>query len=235
MISVDRLYKWVNFVARKKQSGAISPDEFNLAIAVIVLDYFKLKVGLPEEYQVGRPLPRQAYQLTQKITDDVRHLVTTSTINVSNSRFTLPNDYAAFSSLKYRYVTNQENCEDGAKAVKIPIEVVTDEEFASRQSSLLTPPTIRRPIANFDVSGIEVLPSTITSVELTYLKFPATPIRQYTIVNDEDVYSSTGTVNIDFPETCFNDIAIRVLQYYGINLSDSELVNFTESRKIKGQ
>lgn len=236
-MTIDEIYKWVNFVSNKKQSGAISPDEFNMIIKVVSIDYFKLKVGLPEEYQVGQPMPRQAYQITQKITDDVRHLITRLSITrgaVTSDYFAIPANYGAYSGLFYRYTYNPKNCK-GAVSVDLPIEIVTDGEFHDRKGCPLLGPTFKQPIANFDASGIIVYPLDITTIELSYLRLPTMPIRQYTIVSDEDVYNPTGSVNFDFPEPCHNDLAVRVLQYMGINLGDAELIAMIKERKLSGQ
>ena len=189
-MTIDEIYKWVNFVSNKKQSGAISPDEFNMIIKVVSIDYFKLKVGLPEEYQVGQPMPRQAYQITQKITDDVRHLITRLSITrgaVTSDYFAIPANYGAYSGLFYRYTYNPKNCK-GAVSVDLPIEVVTDAEFHDRKACPLLGPTFKQPSTNFD-----------------------------------------------FPETCHNDLCIRVLQYMGINLGDAELIAMIKERKLSGQ
>ena len=247
-MTIDDVFKWVNFVANKKQSGAISDDEFNMIVAVVSIDYFKLEVGLPEEYQVGQPMPRRAYQITQKITDDVRHLLERAPIvrgAVTSDYFAIPANYGAYSGLFYRYTYNPKNCK-GAVSVDLPIEVVTDAEFHDRKACPLLGPTFKQPIANFDASGIIVYPLDIQNIELSYLRLPTKPFRNYKIVSDESVYCPLGneagvvypgvpSTNFDFPETCHNDLCIRVLQYVGINLGDAELIAMIKERKLSGQ
>lgn len=233
-MTIDEMYKWVNFVANKSESGAISPDEFNMACSVVNLTFLKLKVGLPEEYQIGMPLSRQMYQVSQKITDDVKFLITKTTINRSVSDyFALPNDYAAYSKLTYRNVINKD-C--GAVLNVRPIEVVTDSEFADRMDNSITYPSTRSPIANYTSYGLEIEPKDVLTCELTYLRIPTTPIRQYTINgNDESVYNPVGSVDFAYPVTTHNDICMRILGYFGVNVRDEFLVQISESQKDKGQ
>jgi len=232
-MTIDEMFKWVNFVANKSQSGAISPDEFNLACSVVNIEFLKLKIGLPEEYQVGSPMARQMYQVSQKITDDVKFLITKLPINKSLDYFAIPSDYAAYSKLTYRYI---ENVECKSVLSTKPIEVVTDSEYAERIDNSITYPTFKNPIANYTSYGLEVSPQEIDKIELTYLKIPATPIRQYTVnANDESVYNPTGSVNFAFPVTTHNDICMRLLGYFGINVREEFLVQTANSYKQNGQ
>lgn len=233
-MTINEMFNWVNFLANKSQSGAISPDEFNMACSVVNMDFFKLKVGLPEEYMIGGAMARQMYQVSQKITDDVKFLITkvTLTRNVSDY-FALPSDYGAYSKLTYRYVDNVDCL---AVASTRPIEVCTDLEYGERVDNSITYPTLKRPVANYNSLGLEILPTEITSVELTYLKIPTTPIRQYTINgNDESVYNPTGSVDFAYPKTTHNDICIRIMGYIGINIKEEFLVSMANSYKQQGQ
>lgn len=233
-MTIDEMFKWINFVANKSQSGAISSDEFNLACSVINIEFFKLKVGLPEEYQIGGALARQMYQVSQKITDDIKFLITKYTMTRSNTDyFVLPSDYGAYSKLTYRSVTNKDCL---AVASLRSVEVVTDSEFSERMDNSITYPTLKRPIANYTSYGLEIEPKEITSVELTYLKIPTTPIRQYTMnANDESVYNPTGSVDFAYPKTTHNDICMRLLGYFGINIREEFLVQVANNFKQQGQ
>ena len=74
-MNVDQLYQFINFIANKESSGAhMGPDEFNELLPRAQDDFFIKRYGVPEDYQPGRPFPRQAFELTQKILDDLRPL-----------------------------------------------------------------------------------------------------------------------------------------------------------------
>ena len=75
MINVNELYEFVQFVSNKEQSGYVKPSEFNLAIDRAQMQLFMERYNNPAEYQPGRPVPRVAYQQTQKISDDLRPFI----------------------------------------------------------------------------------------------------------------------------------------------------------------
>ena len=79
-MTIDAIFRWINFMSNKAQSGAISPDEFNLCLEALYLEPMKIKVGLPEEYLVGQPVARQSYQVSQTITDDLQKFIVPLTI-----------------------------------------------------------------------------------------------------------------------------------------------------------
>lgn len=237
-MNVDELYQWINFMSNKQQSGQISPDEFNKCLGALYLEPLRIKLGLPEEYQVGLPQARQSYQVSQMITDDIKKFITEATIDVNASGFfPIPANYAYFSSLRYVYV---EAVDDGCNAAPIVndnfIEIVTDGEYVFRLNNAVTPPTLAYPIGNFYGSGIRIKPNDITQAILTYVRMPVKPIRNYTILpNDEDVYNPTGSVQLEYPEMMHNDFAVIVAKYFGINLKDVDLINFASQRQNAGQ
>lgn len=233
-MTVDELYRWVNWVSNKKQAGSVSPDEFNLAIKVVNIDLFKEKYGLPEEYRPGQPLPSQAYQITQKITDDLSFLIRPLVIQKSNDGyFKKPNNYLSFSSIRALY-TFKDGCSVGVDE-GTNIEIITDSELSTRLKNSIIAPSKDFPIGNFYELGIKVYPEIVDRVVLTYLREPATPLRAYTIQNDIDVYDATNSVQMEWSKTLHNDFAIRVLSYYGINLAEDSLFQFSNFRKTQGK
>lgn len=235
MISTNTIYNLVADVfLSKKQSGAFTIDAFNTACQAVNYDILKWKVGLPEAYQMGAPYPPIAYQVTQKITDDVRQFIVIADIQKNNSGyFQIPDDYFAFSSLRYRYVKNN-SCGE-PEWVDIDIPVLDDGEFNMRLRNTIVPPQVKYPIANYYNYGIKIMPEQISKVKLTYLKKPQTPVWAYTVVDDQPVYDAANSVDFDYPVSCTNDIAVMVGKYMGLNLLFPEVVQFLEQRQDKGK
>lgn len=230
-MDINEIYLSANAIANKYLSGAISPEEFNRFAAIVSNDLFKTKVGIPEEYQPGLPLPRQAWQVSYKISDDVKHLIVETDISKNATNFfPYPGTYAAFSSMKYGYISS--HCDSELTWTRV--EVVTDGELSIRLESKLLPPTHRHPIGAYYNDGFKVFPTDITSIRLTYLRYPTTPNWNFTLVNDQPVYNPTGSVNFDFPVTLHSDIVIRICRYMGINLREEELLQAALQRQNSG-
>lgn len=233
-MNIGQIFDWTSYISSKSQSGSISPEEFNLSCEVVSRELFNLKVGIPEEYLVGAPYARQAYQVTQKITDDMRYFINDVDINKSNGFFPLPTDYAAFSSLGYKYVLNNPN---GGQPVSEErnIDVMSDGELSVRLYDNVIFPTLRYPCAAYREKGILVYPKEIKKVSLTYLRYPAIPFFNYSVVNDEYVYKPIGSVQVDFPETLHAQFAVMIARYVGVTLHDNELYAMMQERLKAGQ
>jgi len=70
---------------------------------------------------------------------------------------------------------------------------------------------------------------------LTYIRIPKTPIRAYTIQNDDDVYDPANSVQLEYPETTHYDIAYIILKMMGLNIRKEEIVAFANQRQKEGQ
>jgi hypothetical protein len=238
MTNINSVYLWVNFLADSYQSRKISDDEFNQIIDSVNLDLWKLKVGLPEEYQVNAPFARQAWQVSNKISDDMRFFITEAAItkNVSTGIFAYPADYGAFSSLRYRRVLNQPDCEAPTVATRT-VELVTDAELSERLDNTVIPPDFEYPVGAWYATGWKVFPTLITSVNLTYLRLPTTPVRGYLLdpVTDLTTYNPLTSVQLDFPTTLHIDFAYLVLKQFAINIREEELYQYAAQRQNSGQ
>jgi hypothetical protein len=236
-MTIDALYQWINFMANKQQSGAVSPDEFNLCLDALYLEPLKVKLGLPELYQVGQPTAPQSYQVSQTITDDVQRFILEADVNKnSQGFFTIPTNYVAFSSIRYIYVEAGDGCNAEPIVQDNFIEAVTDGELAIRTSNTIVPPTLDFPICAFYQQGIKVFPKDIDTIKLTYVRKPNKPFRNYTITpNDENIFNPIGSVDLEYPDIMHNDFAVIVAKYFGINLKDGDLINFATTRQMAGQ
>jgi hypothetical protein len=238
-MNINEVFLFISYVANKQQSGSISPDEFNVTCKAVTLDLLKNRLGLPEEYQVGNPQPRIAYQITQKITDDLRPFIVKQKVTTNNDGyFPVPTDYAAFSSLKFLYTESKSaKCKKPATNLKevTMFEYVTDAELSIRLNNTVLKPTYRYPIIGFYSYGIKPYPEDISVAELTYVRYPATPFWGYTMQGDQSVYDPTTSVDVEFPDTMFVDFCIRVLKYLSINIREEMLYDMVQQRQDKGQ
>ena len=232
-MNINDIYEWVVFISNKSQSGEVTDSNFNTAAQFVNLDIFRKESGLPEDYMPNAPIPRMAWQITSTISDDLRFLVKTLPIDKVNGYFPYPADYGAYSSLGYKWIMN--NPTGNPTWEDVWPELVTDEEKRLRLKSTIKPPTPFYPIAAYGVGGFQVYPESITKIELTYLKLPATPIRNFTqLPNDQTEYNPIGSVQFEYPETMYPNIAARIAMQYGINIREEQFVAYMNQRKQEG-
>lgn len=232
-MTISEIFDWVLFVSNKYQAGNINAVEFNLACKAVNIELFNVKVGLPEAYQAGAPYPPQAWQVTQKITDDLQPFIKDATIDRVQGYFALPTDYAAFSSLSYKYVVNSTTGGQPYSEINY-IDVVTDAELRVRLADNVIMPTLKYPVASYRAQGILLYPTDINRITLTYLRYPVTPVYGYTVTNDEYIYDSANSVQTEYPITLHTEFAMRVARYLGINIRETEFEQLIESRLKQG-
>lgn len=236
MTNINDIYLWVNFLADKYQSRAISDTEFNQIIDAVSYDLWKLKVGLPEEYQANAPFPRQAWQISNKISDDMRYFITEVAINKNNNGiFAYPNNYGAFSSLRYSRILNN-GC-DTPDVKTRTIELVTDAELSERLDNTIIPPNYDYPVGAWYSEGWKVYPTQITTVDLTYLRLPTTPFRNFDFdpITDQTTYQPIGSTPLDFPKTLWIDFAVMCVKFLSINIREEILYSMAQQRQLSGQ
>jgi len=236
MIDVKEMYEFLLVLVNKPKRGSsvLSPKQFNTLIPRAVDDVFKKYYGLPELYRPGRPIPTIGYEQTQFITDALRkQKKPPKSISVSNGQAAYPEDYIHAGSAYYVKKTNVAGGEP--KTSRVPIEFVTDNEFTNKMNDPVSPPAVDYPVLTFYSDYMEVSPSTIGKIYLSYLAYPETPKIDYEVDSstDEIVYG-IGSVDIDMPKNLFNDIARAVLSYMGLNMSSAEIINYAEMQKQRG-
>jgi len=239
-MNVWEIYQFINFRANKEQSGrSYTPEQFNISAKAVNIDYFKVKAGLPEEYKPGFPFPRQAWQITQKITDDLRKFMWVMGINGAQLQInrhglaTLPSNYVRESSIYYDNGQTV-NCETDERWV--PIEIIDDSQWGDRLTSSIKYPDKEYPVCRFIGNQIEFRPKSLKAVNMTYLRLPDAAVLGYTIDGNNDiVYNPTTSVQFEWPEDCHTDIANMMLIWLAENLSNPMMIQEGQQRKNQGQ
>ena len=253
-INIDDLYRFVQFISNKEQSGFVKPSEFNIAVESAQMQFFMERYNNPAEYQPGRPIPRIAYQQTQKISDDLRMFIKRVMLPINaDGMMNYPEDYVHFSKATYKYLSEIDlddssanaGCVDCSSAVSgqsatstvekiVGVKPVDDGELNKLLSSSIVAPTLDYPILAFFEDGIQYYPKTLSSVELTYLHRPAVPFWDFTLVNQRPVYAPGSSTDFEWSEQVFNEIAIRILAFVGVNLREPELAQYSEGKRQTG-
>jgi len=170
-MNINEAYKFVQFISNKNQRGNIKPDDFNLAAARAQYDLFMQRYGNPNQYQYGVPKPRIGWQMTQKITDDLKNFLTQKTFNLTNGAFEYPDDYVHLSSARGSYV-NEATVGTDNVVDQVNVDVVNDNELAYRLSSFIDKPSKKYPIIAFYDIGMQVYPVDMQTITITYLREP---------------------------------------------------------------
>lgn len=74
-MTIDQAYRFVNYIANKKQYGSIKPVDFNLLAPQAQIEAIMKAFGNPKTYQNGVPIPIVGHSMTIKTQDNLRPIL----------------------------------------------------------------------------------------------------------------------------------------------------------------
>ncbi len=224
-------FNFMNFVLDKDYNGQVlKPDYFNTLLLASNISYYKLKFGLPEEYRPGQPVPRQAVDISRKLTDDLRAFKITATMTIDGSGIgSFPGGYSHMDSMKYgRAVT----IDTVGYTYWSPVEELTSGQAADRLGNYTKRPTEKNPIGEYTSTGVIVYPVTINQVTIVYYRMPIQPVFIWSVSNDE--ISDNGSTEWEWPVDCHMDLVRLMSSDMGINVREQLITEFSEMKLQKG-
>ena len=232
-MNINDFRDFILFVIKKSQSGGNpTPRQFNLAVERAYMEFIMRRYGNQAEYVPGRPIPRVAWQQSQKISDDLRFLLTRRNLSVPiGGELIIPDGtgsqvdlegkkvpgYLHHSSLRFNF-TDTVNGEIRSREVKI--DILTDAEFSNATESAIVNGTKRFPVCAYYDTFIQFEPKDLQKVIFTYLRLPVVPVWAFTVVNQREVYDEPNSVDIEAPEQVINEIAFNTLAFMGISIRE---------------
>ncbi len=221
-MTIDEVYKFVQFMANKEQRGYVKPSEFNMLAKRAQLDVIKEKVGKPSPSTgvIG-------YKDTAQLSDEL-YPVTVFEAGLTNPASTTywsyPADYLHFLSLSYN--TNS-------------VEMMSLGELYKKRKSVIVGPTESNPIGVLYETGIRIFTnSSVTantsySAKLSYIKKPSDPNWAYNTVNNIEIYNSSDSTQLTLADSTHKEIANRILGYIGVNLREADIIQYSDGKNME--
>lgn len=249
---------------KSQSGGVFTPNEFNLVLPKVVFDIVRKYYGVPEEYQFGNPEPRIAADNTQLVRDYLSQLKPVVMLPVNNGFVNLPSDYIHKSSARVRDLFNhgtdeeqllKEECDCTGdcscrndvgtptlpkKPTPIvveryyPIAFMSDEQFNWAMNSIKRYPTKEYPIARMQPNQIEIAPRDISTIELSYYRYPVKPVWGYTLQLATATYNPATSTNIELPDICGTEVVLAMLNKLGISIREQQVINWSERTRQQG-
>lgn len=211
----------------------LTPGRFNELLKFANIKQFKRKIGLPEEYQPGMPLPRETPEVTQKNSGDLRPFQVymgdqnNPPLVVENGYADLPEDFYYFKSGMFVEATKPNPKEHF-------LTFLTDVEFNKQISSSIKIPTIWDPIANIQKGYIRIRPTSIKRIHFIYYRVPKDPY--FAVKNDRGIaeYDPENSVELEWDFTNQIDITHMILYDLGIPIGKEAIIQTARERLAKG-
>jgi hypothetical protein len=237
--SVD-LYNFVtNVLANKSQDGAITIDQYNQACFAASLQLWEEYIGEVQNYRAGFASAPSAYIRTNKIESDMAPFrIPLLPISADSSGVI---DLQSLSN--YGYVTDLYRYQTiGGQEVVFSGTRINEQRLANQLSSRVAPPTLEDPYYMVNNSTIKVFPATSSAefrtFKITYLKKPDNRVVRYTIsgsgrpvITPVGIIPGVSSEYLEWNQQNFNDLAIILLSFLGVNLKDTELIQFSQLKQ----
>ena len=213
-VSVDTVYQRVLALANKEQRGYITPQEFNLFANQAQMDIFEQYFYDINQF---RRLPgnNTLYSDPIDILEEKVEIFHKS-INLSgtNNIFDLPEDYYRLAQVRYSNPT---------LGYGVEVEKLTHKKFMTARNYPLTAPTLSRPACYVKDTRIIVIPSTINSIDVNYIKEPTKA--EWSGYNVGGAFQYNDDFSIDFELHISEEVnlVVKILGLAGIILKDSDL------------
>jgi hypothetical protein len=221
-MTIDEAIRLTRFVLNKDQNGYMTGDQFNLLAPIAQLSVLNNRIGNIRQYQVSHPVPANGFSNTQKSREDIMPLmVQPTTTAVSTGIAAYPTDYIYYNTLT-------------SAAGKL-IKEATEDEMVELNNSSIMPPSAMFPKFVMHADGFHIYPTSITSIKLSYIRKPETPIWAYTISNNEEVYDAGNSQDFELAETAHLEIVMLILQMAGVNINLLQVTQFAAAMEAQGK
>lgn len=207
-MQINEIHEFIQLLKNQGQSGYHSPEEIDSA----------LNAGQSDKFN---ELKRQ-FEQTQSISDDLRPFKEFDTVNITAGFGPLPDDY--------ELATNAATISGTPALHNKPIEIVREGEWLNRINDVISVPSAAKPVCILRTE-IEVVPSTLASIKLFYLRKPAAMVFGYSVSDNDYIYDSGTSTQCEWPDGCHVDLILRALVYLGVPLDSDTLMRLKSFKK----
>jgi len=200
-LGVDKVYRFVQFVANKESRGWIDPEEFNINAELANIVAFSKREAV--------------FIQSKKILNDLRPFIKLSpAITPATGLCAYPSDLRHFTS-------------GWMDADFEPITELTGAELGKAMISTIVLPTAAYPAGVQRDTGLQLYPTSISAdIRMEYIASPTAPEWGYTVVGERPVYAVGSSTQFQFDEVMFLEIAMLILSNCGVNLGMENVAQY---------
>lgn len=222
MVTVDDVYKLMQFIINKSQNGNLTPSQFNLVINEGQNEYLSFLMGNILQYQHGRPVPKVQLGnneiVRQKLVDIIYH--TDLTID-SGGKCPYPNYLIQVDAMYTQYNLQR-------------IRWVAQDRLWETISSVIDK-VQDYPIYLLENDGFHFYPENLGAAKMSYVKQPPVIKWGYTTdTNGRPVYDPNTSTDPFWNEIDIMQVIVRALRMVGVNLNDVQVSQYSQEIKIQG-
>ena len=228
-INVDKVYRVVLAIMNKEQRGYLTPDQFNRLGRQAQLDLLEKSF-----YDYNRHLTRRNIQGVNSEYGDIADNIQEKIDSLSReASLTFTNGSCDVSLVGSSNDTIFKIIQLTTSSRSIEVESVKKSELTYLNASKLNKPQTDFPVYYYSGNSINILPLTITSATLDYIKVPSDPIWGYTGGGAlAYAYSSSASTNFELHPSEEVDLVIKILSYAGIVIKDPLVIQAVQQQEV---
>jgi hypothetical protein len=212
MINVNTLFEAVCRLVNK--TAQVAYVDFNKFLPIAERQLFD---------ELAPPMPQGAYEINAKLTP---FIVSAPITLDATGEVGKPGDLNRWLAARLSYTPAGEET-----ATETEVKVVEHHRLGQALISKLCPPTSKYPICVNYADKIQFYPKTAGTGTLDYLRLPVASKWGFTFVNGRPVYDAATSVNSEFGEDCANELIVRTLALFGVNLKADDLTQYGEMKQ----
>ncbi len=243
-ISVNSVYRTVLSILNKEGRGYLTPDQFNKIGAHVQLDLLEKSF-----FDYNRAMNKKKSfvvndeygDLPKNIKEKIDILSKEASLSISGGVSTLPADL-------YRII----NITSGNRTINL--QEVKKSELSYINASKLTAPTATYPVYYLESSSnsttnqavaantatpsistkIKFLPSTLSSVQIDYVKIPQEPKWGFTrTTNNAYNFQASSSYDFELHKSDQTNLIIKILAYAGVIIKDPTIIQVANAEENK--
>lgn len=201
VLSVDKVFRFVQFIANKESRGWVAPSEFNInAELAQIAVYSRL-----ESLFLGN----------KKVHSDMRPFEKESDETIAAGVLPFPTAFRQL--IECRMATDD-----------LPVNELNQGEITAALNSLISPPSATYPACVVRDNGISIYPPNTTGdVTVEFIAGISTaPTWAYTLASGRPVYDSGNSVQFEFEENLFLEISMLIVSNIGMNINKETVTQY---------
>ena len=226
---INNVRNTVLTILSKDNRGYLTPAEFNL-----LADQAQKEIFENYFYQYSTALAKQNTRLHGSGYSDIP-----ARMSEVIDLFMVPGEALVYDALTGLFATPT----DFYKLENIVHDDVTEVDYVTKQearmlnSAKMTRPNVTFPIYTLDEDGIRVYPDVIIAdISADYIRYPKAPKWTWiSLSGGEPVFNQSALDYQDFelPLSDENNLIIKILQYAGLTIRETEIVQAAKAEEIQ--
>lgn len=211
-------------ITKNKQSGYLSPEDFNIAINQGQRMYLDYLLGEYQKYQIRRPIAVVEFGQNERIRESLYSLIYSAILspNSTTGIASYPDDFEYADNMWGQY---------GIYNIKF----IQQDKLSSYVHSTIDPIS-ENPVYLIEHSGFHFFPENLGNVKLSYIRKPPSIVWGYTLdSNGRPVYNPATSQQPIWGETDIIQVIVRALQWVGVSLQLGVVIQYSNEIKNQGQ